>query len=99
MCNVFLNEGVNDKFGKMLHEGWMHKKELAGSINNEIISDYYDRAIEAGAIGGKLLGAGGGGFLLFYCDEQYHQKVEEAVGLRRVEFHANLNGSQVVFFS
>ena len=83
----------------MLHDAWMHKKELAGSISNDEISDYYDKAIKAGAKGGKLLGAGGGGFLLFYCDEALQPAVEQAVGLRRVDFHANLNGSQVVFFS
>ncbi len=99
MYDLFFNEGINEKFGEMLHEGWMHKKELATNIENKIISDYYEKAIEAGAKGGKLLGAGGGGFLLFYCDEQYHRAVEKAIGLRRIEFHPNLNGSQVVFFT
>lgn len=99
MRDIFLNEGINEKFGQMLHEGWMHKKELTDSISNDEISKYYEKALKAGAKGGKLLGAGGGGFLLFYCDEQLQPNVEQAVGLRRVDFHANLNGSQVVFFS
>ncbi|MBR4574822.1 MAG: GHMP kinase [Lachnospiraceae bacterium] len=99
MKDVLLNEGFNEKFGKMLHEGWMHKMELADGIANDEIMDYYNKAIEAGAVGGKLLGAGGGGFLLFYCDEEKQPSVERAVGLRRVDFHPELNGTRVLFYS
>ena len=99
MRDTLINEGFNEKFGKMLHEGWMHKMELADSIANDEIRGHYDRAIKAGAVGGKLLGAGGGGFLLFYCDEAKQPAVEAAVGLRRVDFHPELNGTRVIFYS
>lgn len=99
MRDILLNEGFNEKFGVMLHEGWMKKQTLAGSISDPVIKGYYDKALQAGAVGGKLLGAGGGGFLLFYCDEAKQKAVEEAVGLRRVDFHVNQNGSRVVFFT
>ena len=89
--------GFNEKFGQALHEGWMRKQTLAGSITSPRITEYYEKALRAGAAGGKLLGAGGGGFLLFYCDEQYQTGVEKAVGLRRVEFHPSRKGSRVVF--
>lgn len=98
MCSILETEGFNEKFGTMLHEGWMKKQTLAGAISDPVIKGYYDKAIEAGAVGGKLLGAGGGGFLLFYCDEDKQKKVENAVGLRRVDFRVGTNGSRVVFF-
>lgn len=97
MSEILASEGFNEKFGIMLHEGWMKKQTLAGSISDSTIKGYYDKALEAGAVGGKLLGAGGGGFLLFYCDEDKQKKVEQAVGLRRVDFHVSTNGSRVVF--
>lgn len=99
MSEILATEGFNEKFGQMLHEGWMRKQTLAGSISDPTIGEYYDKAIKAGAVGGKLLGAGGGGFLLFYCDEALQKQVEEAIGLRRVDFHVSQNGSRVVFFS
>ena len=98
MVEILTHEGFNEKFGQMLHEGWIKKQTLAGGISNPMIAEYYEKGIKAGAVGGKLLGAGGGGFLLFYCDEQKQSAVEEAVGLRRVDFHVSLNGSRVVFF-
>ncbi len=97
MYQELTSEGFNEKFGRALHEDWMRKQTLAGTITNPQISEYYRKALEAGALGGKLLGAGGGGFLLFYCDEQYQEDVERAVGLRRVDFHVSSRGSQVVF--
>lgn len=99
MYDTLSQTGFNEEFGKMLHDGWMHKKTLASSISDPAIAEYYDKALEAGAVGGKLLGAGGGGFLLFYCDEALQPQVEEAVGLRRVDFHVESNGSRVVFFA
>lgn len=99
MYDTLMNEGFTDSFGKMLHEGWMRKQTLASTISNSDIAEYYESAIKAGAKGGKLLGAGGGGFLLFYCDENLQPMVESVVGLRRVDFHVSLNGSRVVFFN
>ncbi|MBA7696651.1 D-glycero-alpha-D-manno-heptose 7-phosphate kinase [subsurface metagenome] len=62
------------EFGNILHEGWLYKQKLASKITNPIINDYYEKARKAGAIGGKILGSGGGGFLLLYCEQQNRQK-------------------------
>jgi D-glycero-alpha-D-manno-heptose-7-phosphate kinase len=59
-----------DALGEIMNQGWMYKKELAGSISSDVIDSYYDLALKNGASGGKLLGAGGGGFLLFYVKEE-----------------------------
>ena len=89
--------GFNEHFGEALHQGWLKKQSLASSISNNRISEYYDKAIAAGATGGKLLGAGGGGFLLFYCDEEKQSTVEKALGLPLVDFHVSARGSRVIF--
>ena len=99
MRNDLMNNGFTKNFGMMLHKGWLYKKNLASNITDPQISGYYDKALEAGAIGGKILGAGGGGFLLFYCDEWLQEKVEEAIGLRRVDFRFTKSGSRVIFAS
>lgn len=99
LCEYLLKKGFDRRFGEMLHEGWLHKKTLASSIANSKINKWYEDAIHAGAVGGKLLGAGGGGFLLLYCDEENQERVERALGLRRVDFHPNLTGSRVIFAS
>lgn len=62
-------------FGRCLHKAWILKKSLSGSISSPEIARIYDTAIEAGALGGKLLGAGGGGFFMFYVQPQYRQRV------------------------
>ena len=97
MHHMLTTEGFTEEFGRMLHDGWLHKQKLAANISDSQIAEYYDRALRAGAVGGKLLGAGGGGFLLFYCDEWLQQNVEEALGLRRVDFNFTQNGSRVIF--
>lgn len=89
--------GFNERFGEALHQGWMKKRSLASSISNGAIDAYYDQAIAAGAVGGKLLGAGGGGFLLFYCDEPRQKDVVEALGLPLVDFRVTSRGSRVIF--
>ena len=99
MRDTLINDGFTEDFGLMLLEGWQYKKHLAEHITDPQISEYYDKALDAGAIGGKLLGAGGGGFLLFYCDEWNQQKVEDALGLRRVDFRFTKSGSKVIFSS
>lgn len=97
MYHDLLSEGFGESFASALHQGWMYKQSLASTISNDQISQYYQIAMDAGAKGGKLLGAGGGGFLLFYCDEQNQEALEKAIGLRRVEFHVSLAGSRVIF--
>lgn len=98
MYREMTQNGFNEKFGLALHEGWMKKQSMASTITNAPINECYKKALRAGAVGGKLLGAGGGGFLLFYCDEDKQPQVEQAVGLPRVDFHVSLRGSRVIFF-
>ena len=62
-----LRDGDLDGFGQLLHEAWLLKRTLASQISDRAIDAYYERGLDAGALGGKLAGAGGGGFLLFYC--------------------------------
>jgi D-glycero-alpha-D-manno-heptose-7-phosphate kinase len=89
--------GASDAIGASLHAGWLRKKSLSKAISSPEIDSRYESALSAGAAGGKLLGAGGGGFLLVYCDEQFQGGVRKAVGLREVEFHITRHGSRVVY--
>lgn len=89
-----------DDFGTIMHENWMLKKNLASGIANKTIDDAYEAAIDAGAIGGKLLGAGGGGFLLFYVPQALHGKVTEALqALRKFDFKFEEEGSKLIHYS
>lgn len=86
-----------DILGKFLHEGWLLKKRLAGGISNQKIDDYYEKALKAGVLGGKVLGAGGGGFLLLYCPKGRQAKVKEALHLRPLEFTFEPEGSKIIY--
>lgn len=89
-----------DAMGEILHQGWMYKKELAGSISNEFINHYYDFAMKNGASGGKLLGAGGGGFLLFYVKEENHQRLRYAMReLKELPFKFDNKGSTIIHYN
>jgi D-glycero-alpha-D-manno-heptose-7-phosphate kinase len=99
LFEILTSEGFNEKFGNILHKGWLLKRTLTGKISNSIIDGYYQKALDAGAVGGKLLGAGGGGFLLLYCDDQNRECVKNVLGLRSLHFRVSLYGSQVVFFA
>lgn len=93
-----LEAGNTDSFGEILHENWILKKSLANSISSREIDDWYSRAIKAGAKGGKILGAGAGGFLLFYAPPEKHRDIEYCLdGLRRVPVKFEKFGSQIVF--
>lgn len=85
--------------GEILARGWKLKKKLADHISNEWIDDLYNRAIDAGATGGKLLGAGGGGFLLFAVHPPRQDDVARALDLRRVPFRIEFEGSKVIYDS
>jgi D-glycero-alpha-D-manno-heptose-7-phosphate kinase len=87
-----------DAFGEMLHEAWMLKRQLADSISSSRIDDWYARARKNGAIGGKILGAGGGGFLLFYADPAYHEDIIAALPeLKPVPVRFEPQGSKIIF--
>lgn len=89
-----------DDFGKLLDESWKLKRSLADNISNENIDTIYNEAIKAGAIGGKILGAGGGGFLLFYVKPKNRNKVISS--LSSFELFDNFNfsdrGAEVVYY-
>jgi D-glycero-alpha-D-manno-heptose-7-phosphate kinase len=87
-----------DALGPILHAGWEQKRNLASGITNPVINEAYEKALIAGATGGKLLGAGGGGFLLFYVPEHKHNSVKNALShLRFMEFGFGMSGSGVIY--
>lgn len=87
------------EIGRLLHQGWMMKRELAEGVTTSAIDEIYDTARGAGAIGGKLLGAGGGGFMAFFADPARQDAVAEALhGLVRVRFRIGAPGSRVVVY-
>jgi D-glycero-alpha-D-manno-heptose-7-phosphate kinase len=93
-----LYNGQLSEFGKILHKNWLLKVKLASRISNASIEEVYTKALRAGAIGGKLLGAGGGGFFLFYCEKPYQQRVREKLcGLRELSFCFDAEGSKVIY--
>lgn len=93
-----LEAGDLDAMGRLLHENWMLKKELAAGITNPVIDAAYDAARSAGALGGKLLGAGGGGFLLFDVPSGAREPVRRALSdLYEFPFRFETGGSSVIF--
>ena len=86
-------------FGEILHENWLLKKGITNEITNPQIDEWYEKARGAGAIGGKLLGAGGGGFLLFYAPPDKHAGIEAALAdLRRTDVKLDNRGSRIILF-
>lgn len=93
-----LQKGNLDCLGNLLHEGWQLKKLLASQISNGSIDEWYDQARKAGALGGKITGAGGGGFLMLYCPPERRDAVREALSeLRELPFQLEPDGSKVIF--
>ena len=93
-----LEAGRTALFGDLLHEHWEHKKRRSGGMSNPRIDEWYELGRKNGAIGGKLVGAGGGGFLLFYSEE--HRRLREAMsraGLEEVRFRFDFEGTKVLF--
>ena len=92
-----LLQGAFDEFGEMLNKSWIVKKQLANSITNPEIDKIYDTAIKAGAIGGKITGAGGGGFLLLYCPKLNQADVRSALkNLRELSFNFERDGTNIM---
>jgi D-glycero-alpha-D-manno-heptose-7-phosphate kinase len=93
-----LSAGNADSIGELLHESWELKKKLAINISNPMIDELYQTARKAGALGGKITGAGGGGFLLLYCPYQYQEDLREALsGYQELPFNLENEGSKVIF--
>jgi D-glycero-alpha-D-manno-heptose-7-phosphate kinase len=87
-----------DSIGEILHQGWMYKKELASKISNSNIDSIYDLALKNGAEGGKLLGAGGGGFLLFYVKQENQQRLRTALSdLSELKFKFDSTGTTIIY--
>ena len=94
--NILLNQELSS-FGDILHQAWCYKKELAKGISNSNIDELYNYGISAGATGGKLLGAGGGGFVLFYCNLEKRTKfLQKMSKFREVPFSFENNGSSLI---
>ena len=92
-----LESGDLKRFGELMHEHWEHKKQRSGGMSNPAIDVWYQTAMANGAIGGKLIGAGGGGFLMFYTEDKTrlrHAMLE--AGLREVRFRFDFEGTKVV---
>jgi len=92
-----LEAGNVELFGKLMHEHWEHKKQRSGGMSNQKIDEWYDLGMKNGAVGGKLVGAGGGGFLMFYAaDRNKLRHVMKKAGLEEVRFGFDFEGTKVV---
>tara|TARA_B110000503_G_scaffold9554_1_gene12996 strand:+ start:1313 stop:2302 length:990 start_codon:yes stop_codon:yes gene_type:complete len=100
MKGVISGSGSIDEFARLLNEGWLLKKSLGFGISNTAIDDWYEAAMKAGAQGGKLLGAGGGGFLMLVAPPEKHQAIRDALGNpREIPFEIDRRGSRIIFIS
>src|SRR6516162_1387570 len=92
-----LEQGDLARFGELMKVHWEHKKKRSGSMSNGKINEWYELAREHGALGGKLIGAGGGGFLMFYAEEKRRlRRVMADAGLREVRFRFDFEGTKVL---
>jgi D-glycero-alpha-D-manno-heptose-7-phosphate kinase len=93
-----LQNGNLDALGEMLHESWQLKKQLASKISNGVLDEMYAAARHAGATGGKITGAGGGGFLMLYCQQDKQEAVRAALsGFQEFPFQLAQDGTKVIF--
>jgi D-glycero-alpha-D-manno-heptose-7-phosphate kinase len=87
-----------DEVGRVLHETWILKKQLANSISDKELDKIYETALQSGALGGKVTGAGGGGFFLFYCPREHQDSLRTALHkLQELRFHLEIDGSKAIF--
>jgi len=88
-----------EEFGKLLHQGWQYKRSLSEKVSNAEIDQIYEAAISAGAIGGKVLGAGGGGFMLIFAKPEQHAAIRDRLKkLIYVAFNFETGGSRVALY-
>lgn len=92
-----LESGDTNQFGELMHEHWEHKKRRSGGMSNPQIDEWYKIGLNNGAVGGKLVGAGGGGFLMFYASERNKLRHAMAsIGLEEVRFGFDFEGTKIV---
>ncbi len=94
-----LMAGTLDQYGELLHEHWTNKRRLTSNMTDSVIDEHYEEARKAGAIGGKLMGAGGGGFFLFYVRPAERRRLHETMvarGLRPLRFRFDFDGARIV---
>jgi D-glycero-alpha-D-manno-heptose-7-phosphate kinase len=98
-CDLLHNDKMSiQKFGKLLNEAWELKRRLSSRISDDQISNWYRRGIDAGAYGGKLCGAGGGGFLLFCAPREKHSAIKAALSdLNNIDVAYDRLGTRVLF--
>ena len=95
---IIKNKSSIDNFGKLLHNTWLTKRTLSKSVSNNTINDLYKLAIKKGALGGKLLGAGGGGFFLFYVPKHRHRFFLKSFSkFVNIPFRFSFKGSEIIF--
>ena len=95
---LYSNKSI-DRFGKLLNETWKLKRSLASNISNSQIDSIYKEAMKAGVSGGKLLGAGSGGFMIFFVKPEYQSQVKTALSkLLYVPFRFENLGSQIIYY-
>ncbi len=94
-----LTSGRLEDFGYLLHEAWMLKRSLTDNISTSYIDEIYETALKNGATGGKVLGAGGGGFMLFFAKPEYHTKIKDALkNFIHVPFKFENNGTNTILY-
>jgi D-glycero-alpha-D-manno-heptose-7-phosphate kinase len=97
--STLCGDGEITHFGDLLHEAWQVKRNLSDMVSNAHVDEIYEESLAAGALGGKLLGAGGGGFLLLFVPPDRHQAVKERLSrLIHVPFQFEFNGSQIALY-
>ncbi|MCJ7531962.1 MAG: GHMP kinase [Anaerolineales bacterium] len=95
----FLRSGLLDDFGRLLHESWILKRELSTMVTNPTIDMIYQKALDSGALGGKILGAGASGFMVFYVPQERQNEVRKALfGLLEVPFQFESEGSTLIYY-
>ncbi len=83
----------------MLHQSWLYKRSLAKGISDPKIDEIYKRGLKAGATGGKVLGAGGGGFILFYCEPERQESLrKELKELKELKIKFGMWGTKIIYF-
>jgi D-glycero-alpha-D-manno-heptose-7-phosphate kinase len=93
-----LYAGRLERLGQLLDRSWRLKQQLASKISSDAIDRAYQQALASGAVGGKLLGAGGSGFLLFYCERPYQNRLREVLApLRELKFRFETEGSKIIY--